>query len=145
MLDSVYILIRTANRPMFFQHMMESIKKQTYKNIVTIVHSDNPNDLYVEGDIIIRSERNESLGGFCSARCASDTDFMRRAEMAGYQICKIDHALYKRRRHEKSLTKSGMTAFGGKYRKEVWKKMTEERERGIVKIVPQRIELYFTN
>jgi len=43
------------------------------------------------------------------------------------------------------LTKSGMTAFGGKYRKEVWKKMTEERERGIVKIVPQRIELYFTN
>lgn len=87
----------------------------------------------------------ESLGGFCSARCASDTDFMRRAEMAGYQICKIDHALYKRRRHEKSLTKSGMTAFGGKYRKEVWKKMTEERERGMVKIVPQRIELYFTN
>ena len=50
--DPVYILIRTANRPIFFRNMMESIKRQTYKNIVTIVHSDNPNDLYVEGDIL---------------------------------------------------------------------------------------------
>jgi hypothetical protein len=33
---------------------MESIKKQTYKNIVTIVHSDDPRDEYVKGDIIIR-------------------------------------------------------------------------------------------
>lgn len=70
MLDPVYILIRTANRPLFFQHMMESIKKQTYKNIVTIVHSDNPNDLYIEGDIIIRSQRDESLGnGFYNLYC----------------------------------------------------------------------------
>jgi hypothetical protein len=34
--------------------MMESIKKQTYKNIVTIVHSDDPRDEYVTGDIIIK-------------------------------------------------------------------------------------------
>lgn len=31
---------------------MESIKKQTYKNIITIVHTDDPRDKYV-GDIII--------------------------------------------------------------------------------------------
>ncbi len=33
---------------------MESIKKQTYKNIVTIVYSDDPRDEYVTGDIIIK-------------------------------------------------------------------------------------------
>jgi hypothetical protein len=33
---------------------MESIKKQTYKKIVTIVHSDDPRDEYVNGDIIIK-------------------------------------------------------------------------------------------
>lgn len=50
----VYILIRTSNRPVFFAEMMESIKNQTYKNIVTIVHSDDPRDEYVTGDIILR-------------------------------------------------------------------------------------------
>jgi hypothetical protein len=50
----VYILIRTSGRPKFFACMMESIRKQTYPNIVTIVHSDDPRDEYVEGDIIIR-------------------------------------------------------------------------------------------
>ena len=70
--DPVYILIRTANRPIFFKNMMNSIKRQTYKNIITIVHSDNVNDTYVEGDIIIRSERNESLGnGFYNLYCNS--------------------------------------------------------------------------
>lgn len=49
----VYILIRTSGRPKFFACMMESIKNQTYKNIVTIVHSDDPRDKYVTGDIII--------------------------------------------------------------------------------------------
>jgi hypothetical protein len=33
---------------------MESIKNQTYKNIITIVHSDDPRDDYVEADIIVR-------------------------------------------------------------------------------------------
>lgn len=33
--------------------MMESIRKQTYKNIITIVHSDDPRDDYVTGDIVI--------------------------------------------------------------------------------------------
>jgi hypothetical protein len=34
--------------------MMETIKNQTYENIVTIVHSDDPRDEYITGDIIIR-------------------------------------------------------------------------------------------
>jgi len=53
MIEPVYILIRTSNRPLFFERMMETIKNQTYKNIVTIVHSDDPRDEYVTGDIII--------------------------------------------------------------------------------------------
>jgi hypothetical protein len=49
----VYILIRTSGRPRYFARMMETIKEQTYKNIVTIVHSDDPRDEYVTGDMII--------------------------------------------------------------------------------------------
>ena len=54
--DPVYILIRTSGRPKFFARCMESIKAQTYPNITTIVHTDNPDDDYVEGDIIVRGE-----------------------------------------------------------------------------------------
>jgi len=36
---------------------MDSIKSQTYENIITIVHSDDPNDEYVTGDIIIHGEK----------------------------------------------------------------------------------------
>ena len=54
MILPVYILIRTSRRPGFFQRMMESIKEQSYKNIVTIVHSDDPRDEYVTGDIVIK-------------------------------------------------------------------------------------------
>jgi len=52
-----YILIRTSNRPKFFARMMKSIKEQTYPNIITIVHTDDPADTYVEGDIIVSSTR----------------------------------------------------------------------------------------
>lgn len=52
-MEPVYILIRTSNRPLFFERMMETIQSQTYKNIVTIVHSDDPRDQYVTGDIVI--------------------------------------------------------------------------------------------
>lgn len=58
----VYILIRTSKRPLFFKNMMDSIREQTYPNIVTIVHTDDPEDKYVEGDIIISSVRDVSLG-----------------------------------------------------------------------------------
>lgn len=54
MLKPVYILIRTSRRPEFFRRCMESVKSQTYKNIVTIVHTDDPRDTYVTGDIIIK-------------------------------------------------------------------------------------------
>jgi hypothetical protein len=52
-----YILIRTSKRPKFFAAMMESIKKQTYPNIKTIVHTDDPGDTYVTGDMIIKGDR----------------------------------------------------------------------------------------
>ena len=53
-MDPVYILVRTSNRPKFFAQMLESIKIQTYQNIILVVHSDDPRDKYVDGDIIIR-------------------------------------------------------------------------------------------
>ena len=66
----VYILIRTSGRPHFFNNMMRSIKEQTYKNIITIVHTDDPNDKYIDGDIIIRADRNPFAGsGFYNLYC----------------------------------------------------------------------------
>jgi glycosyltransferase involved in cell wall biosynthesis len=56
MIDPVYILIRTSRRPEFFKRCFESIKNQTYKNIVTIVHTDDPRDKYIQGDIIIKGQ-----------------------------------------------------------------------------------------
>ena len=61
-ISPVYILIRTSKRPLFFRNMIESVKIQTYPNIITIVHTDDPSDKYVEGDIIIRSNRDISKG-----------------------------------------------------------------------------------
>lgn len=83
----------------------------------------------------------EAVGGFYPARCASDTDFMHRVRMAGFTIYELNEGLYKRRRHNKSLTRSGLTVYGGAYRKEVWRKMTEDRKAGIVKINPRVTEL----
>lgn len=56
MTEILYILIRTSRRPEFFKRCFESIKNQTYKNIVTIIYSDDPRDTYVEGDIIIKGK-----------------------------------------------------------------------------------------
>jgi hypothetical protein len=56
-----YLLIRTSERPTFFKNCMESVKRQTYGNIITIVHSDTPTDDYVEGDIILHSERYSQI------------------------------------------------------------------------------------
>ena len=52
-----YILTRTSERPTFFKKCMESVRSQTYKNIIWIVHSDNPDDKYVEGDIVLHSKK----------------------------------------------------------------------------------------
>lgn len=54
--DPVYILIRTSHRPKFFANMMASVKMQTYPNITTIVHSDDPEDAYVYGDIVLHGK-----------------------------------------------------------------------------------------
>jgi hypothetical protein len=66
----VYILIRTAGRPKFFKKCFASIRSQTYPNIITITHSDNPRDKYVKGDIIVKSPRNTAAGrGFFNLYC----------------------------------------------------------------------------
>ena len=66
MTDPVYILIRTSGRPRFFARAMESVKNQTYGNIQTIVHTDDPRDGYVTGDIIIKGSAysNQYGNGF---------------------------------------------------------------------------------
>lgn len=53
----VYILIRTSRRRAMFNRAMASIKAQTYPNIKTIVHTDDPRDGYVTGDIIIKGHK----------------------------------------------------------------------------------------
>jgi glycosyltransferase involved in cell wall biosynthesis len=58
----VYILIRTSGRPKFFANCIQSIKSQTYPHIITIVHTDDPADDYVTGDIIVRGEKNQGKG-----------------------------------------------------------------------------------
>jgi hypothetical protein len=55
-MNTLYILIRTSKRPEGFRVLMESIRALSYPNICTIVHTDDPRDTYVEGDIIIRGE-----------------------------------------------------------------------------------------
>jgi glycosyltransferase involved in cell wall biosynthesis len=55
-MEPVYILLRTSGRPKYFEKCYESIKNLTYKNIILIVHSDDPRDTYVKGDYIIKGE-----------------------------------------------------------------------------------------
>jgi len=55
-METLFILIRTSRRPEGFRVLMESIRNLEYPNVCTIVHTDDPRDSYVEGDIIIRGE-----------------------------------------------------------------------------------------
>lgn len=56
-MDTLFILTRTSSRPHFFSYLKESIEKLTWPGkIVHIVHTDDPRDTYVTGDIIIRGE-----------------------------------------------------------------------------------------
>jgi len=59
----VYILIRTSGRQKFFAQLMRSIEAQTYKNIITIVHTDDERDTYVKGNIIVRGKRHPRHAG----------------------------------------------------------------------------------
>lgn len=83
----------------------------------------------------------DAVGGYYRWRCAGDTDFMERLKMAGYKITEIKNGLYKRRRHPGSLTKGGVTKFGGEYRRNAWADMCEKRSQGIIKIQPTTVEL----
>jgi glycosyltransferase involved in cell wall biosynthesis len=83
----------------------------------------------------------DKVGGFQPYRCAGDTDFMRRLNMAGIDIHQVWEPFYFRRHHNKSVTKSGQTAFGGEYRKKVWHEMCEQRKQGIIKIKPEIVQL----
>jgi hypothetical protein len=57
MADTLYILTRTSGRPEFFRRCRESVKALQWPgDIVHIVHTDDPRDTYVEGDIIIKGE-----------------------------------------------------------------------------------------
>ena len=85
----------------------------------------------------------EAVGGYYRHRCAGDTDLMQRIRLAGFEIYEIKKAIYLRRRHDKALTRSGLTRYGGTYRKAVWSEMCEARERGIVKIKPTIVPLTF--
>jgi len=93
------------------------------------------------GAITFTHHALQAVGGFYRHRCAGDTDFMHRLRMAGIAIHEITEPLYYRRRHNKSLTRSGITRYGGEYRKKVWAEMTAARERGIIKIVPTLVPL----
>ena len=63
--DTLYILTRTSGRPAFFARMRETVKSLAWSGPVChIVHTDDPRDTYVEGDIIIRGETlGPSFGG----------------------------------------------------------------------------------
>jgi len=83
----------------------------------------------------------EKVGGFYGARCACDTDFMLRLDMAGIKIYEINEPLYYRRRHAGSLTKRADTGMGSDYRKKIWNELCNKRAKGIVKIQPTVIKL----
>jgi len=83
----------------------------------------------------------QAIGGFYGVRCAADTDFMYRLQMAGYNIHEINEPLYYRRRHPNALTKKSDTGIGSAYRKKAWAEMTAKREQGIIKIKPTIVEL----
>ena len=55
--ETLYILTRTSGRPQFFKRCRETVKALTWPGpVVHIIHTDDPRDTYVEGDIIIRGE-----------------------------------------------------------------------------------------
>jgi GT2 family glycosyltransferase len=83
----------------------------------------------------------EKVGGFYRWKVAGDTDFMKRLGMAGVKIHVIPEALYLRRIHLSSLTRSCTTGIGSQYRRQAWREMTANRMKGIIKIKPTTVKL----
>jgi hypothetical protein len=55
---NTYVLTRTSNRPRAFARLRADLLAQDYDGrIIHVVHSDDPNDQYAEGDIVIHGER----------------------------------------------------------------------------------------
>jgi hypothetical protein len=55
--ETLYILTRTSGRPAFFARCRETVKALAWPGpVVHIVHTDDPRDTYVKGNIIIRGE-----------------------------------------------------------------------------------------
>lgn len=97
------------------------------------------------GAMTFTSRVLEAVGGFAPYRCAGDTDLMRRAEMAGFNIHVIDEALYLRRSHHKALTKAEHTRIKSPYRTRVWKEMCDARAKGRIRVSPVMTELVEVN
>src|SRR4030042_290706 len=57
------------------------------------------------GAMAFKHEVLDAVGGFRNYKCAADTDFLRRAEMAGYKILELKEPLNLRRSHPLALTK----------------------------------------
>lgn len=54
----VFVLTRTSRRPRAFARLRRDLLAQEYPGeIIHVVHSDDPADAYIEGDIVVRSER----------------------------------------------------------------------------------------
>lgn len=88
------------------------------------------------GAMTFTHEVLQSVGGFAPYRCAADTDFMKRVGMAGFKITEIKEGLYLRRHHSGALTRAKDTGMGSPYRKKSWAEMTDQRNKGIIKISP---------
>ena len=57
MTETLYILTRTSGRPSMFGVCRASVKALAWPGpVVHVVHTDDPRDTYVEGDIIVRGE-----------------------------------------------------------------------------------------
>jgi hypothetical protein len=70
--ETLYILTRTSGRPSMFGVCRASVKALAWPGpVVHIVHTDDPRDTYVEGDIIVRGETlGPSFGaGFYNLYC----------------------------------------------------------------------------
>jgi len=93
------------------------------------------------GAITFTKKALDAVGGFQPFRCAADTDFMMRLEMAGFKIYKINDPLYYRRCHRNQLTQKTETGWNSPYRRKSWALMSLSRGKGIIKINPETVKL----
>lgn len=79
----------------------------------------------------------DCLGGYQNYRVACDTDFFKRAEMAGFVNKDVNNKpVYFYRQHKSSLMNNVNTSKKSSLRKISWKKMTEFRDNGNIKVNP---------